>query len=82
MTRIPIARRQESGFALLVIFLIAAAVAFTMYQELPRAAFENPDGSRVLLACNPTDKPLAIALETGAQACIDPKSFVAIRWWQ
>ncbi len=38
---IPVARRQERGFALLVIFLIAAAVAFTMYQELPRAAFES-----------------------------------------
>ena len=34
-------RREQGGFALLVIFLIAAAVAFTMYQELPRAAFES-----------------------------------------
>jgi type II secretory pathway pseudopilin PulG len=34
-------RSPERGFALLVIFLIAAAVAFTMYQELPRAAFES-----------------------------------------
>ena len=32
---------EQRGFALLVIFLIAAAVAFTMYQELPRAAFES-----------------------------------------
>jgi hypothetical protein len=39
MTRPP--ARQERGFALLVIFLIAAAVAFTMYQELPRVAFES-----------------------------------------
>jgi len=39
MTRPP--ARQERGFALLVIFLIAAAVAFTMYQELPRVSFES-----------------------------------------
>ncbi len=49
MTRIPVVRRQESGFALLVIFLIAAAVAFTMYQELPRAAFESARDKEQLL---------------------------------
>src|SRR5579862_9019289 len=49
MTCIPIARRRESGFALLVIFLIAAAVAFTMYQELPRAAFESARDKEQLL---------------------------------
>ena len=42
-------RPQESGFALLVIFLIAAAVAFTMYQELPRAAFESARDKEQLL---------------------------------
>ena len=41
--------RQESGFALLVIFLIAAAVAFTMYRELPRAAFESARDKEQLL---------------------------------
>jgi len=40
---------QERGFALLVIFLIAAAVAFTMYQELPRAAFESARDKEQLL---------------------------------
>jgi hypothetical protein len=49
MTRIPVHRRQERGFALLVIFLIAAAVAFTMYRELPRAAFESARDKEQLL---------------------------------
>jgi type II secretory pathway pseudopilin PulG len=42
-------RRGEGGFALLVIFLIAATVAFTMYQELPRAAFESARDKEQLL---------------------------------
>ena len=41
--------RRERGFALLVIFLIAAAVAFTMYQEIPRAAFESARDKEQLL---------------------------------
>src|SRR5580704_11949584 len=50
MTRPAAARRPERGFALLVIFLIAAAVAFTMYQELPRAAFESArDKEQILM---------------------------------
>jgi hypothetical protein len=49
MTRPSAARRPERGFALLVIFLIAAAVAFTMYQELPRAAFESARDKEQLL---------------------------------
>ena len=40
---------EQRGFALLVIFLIAAAVAFTMYQELPRAAFESARDKEQLL---------------------------------
>ena len=40
---------EEHGFALLVVFLIAAAVAFTMYQELPRAAFESARDKEQLL---------------------------------
>jgi len=34
-------RHGERGFALLVVFLFAAAVAFTFYRQLPRAAFES-----------------------------------------
>jgi hypothetical protein len=49
MTRPSVPRRPERGFALLVIFLIAAAVAFTMYQELPRAAFESARDKEQLL---------------------------------
>jgi hypothetical protein len=49
MIRPSAARRPERGFALLVIFLIAAAVAFTMYQELPRAAFESARDKEQLL---------------------------------
>jgi hypothetical protein len=49
MTRPSAALPPEKGFALLVIFLIAAAVAFTMYQELPRAAFESARDKEQLL---------------------------------
>jgi len=48
-TRRKLPRREEGGFALLVIFLIAAAMAFTMYQELPRAAFESARDKEQLL---------------------------------
>mgnify|MGYP003353247951 FL=1 len=43
------ARKQEGGFALLLVFLMAAAVAFTIYQELPRAAFESARDKEQLL---------------------------------
>ena len=39
----------EGGFALLIVFLLAAAVAFTMYLELPRAAFESARDKEQLL---------------------------------
>ena len=38
-----------SVFALLVVFLFAAAVAFTLYQQLPRAAFESARDKEQLL---------------------------------
>jgi hypothetical protein len=34
-------RRPESGFALLLVFVLAAAIAITMYMEMPRVAFES-----------------------------------------
>jgi uncharacterized membrane protein YgcG len=32
--------RQDSGFALLLVFLMAAVIAITLYSEIPRVAFE------------------------------------------
>ena len=34
-------RKQEGGFALLLIFLFAAGIAISLYMELPRAVFES-----------------------------------------
>jgi hypothetical protein len=33
-------RRNESGFALLLVFLMAAIIAITLYMEIPRVAFD------------------------------------------
>lgn len=35
------ARRQESGFAMLLVFVMAAVIAISMYYEMPRVAFES-----------------------------------------
>jgi type II secretory pathway pseudopilin PulG len=35
------ARPQEAGFAMLVVFLLAAFVAISLYMEMPRAVFES-----------------------------------------
>lgn len=45
----PSRREREGGFALLLVFLMAAAVAFTIYHELPRAAFESARDKEQLL---------------------------------
>ena len=42
-------RRQESGFALLLVFLMASTIAITLYMQMPRAAFENQRGKEELL---------------------------------
>src|SRR5579864_2523096 len=34
-------RREESGFALLLVFVLAAAIAIGLYMEMPRVAFES-----------------------------------------
>ena len=34
-------RRQESGFALLMVFVMAAVIAIGLYYEMPRVAFES-----------------------------------------
>src|SRR5271168_1041868 len=34
-------RHSESGFALLMVFVMAAAIAITLYIEVPRVAFES-----------------------------------------
>ncbi len=34
-------RREESGFALLLVFVMAAAIAITLFIEVPRIAFES-----------------------------------------
>src|ERR1039458_3572516 len=34
-------RRDESGFAMLLVFVLAAAIAIGLYMEMPRLAFES-----------------------------------------
>jgi hypothetical protein len=41
--------RRESGYALLMIFLLAAILALTLYQVMPRAAFESERDKEQLL---------------------------------
>ncbi len=36
----PVMRRKDSGFALLLVFLMAAVVAISLYMEMPRMAFQ------------------------------------------
>ena len=42
-------RQNERGFALLLIFLMAAAIAITLYMEIPRVAFESQRQKELLL---------------------------------
>lgn len=42
-------RNQESGFALLLVFAMSAAIAVMLYKELPRAAFEAQRAKEELL---------------------------------
>jgi hypothetical protein len=42
-------RQGESGFALLLVFLMAAVIAITLYMEIPRVAFETQRQKEQLL---------------------------------
>ncbi len=42
-------RNDERGFALLIVFLLAAAVALMLYQQMPRVAFESQREKEQLL---------------------------------
>src|ERR1700690_2540011 len=43
-------KNNERGFALLVVSLLAAAVAFALYEEVPRVAFESArDKEQILI---------------------------------
>ena len=34
-------RNSESGFAMLMVFVLAAAIAIALYMEIPRVVFES-----------------------------------------
>ena len=42
-------RSGERGFALLMIFVMAAVIAITLYMEMPRVAFESQRAKEQLL---------------------------------
>lgn len=42
-------RRRDSGFALLLVFLMASVIAITLYMQLPREAFESQRQKEQLL---------------------------------
>src|SRR5689334_8138665 len=49
MRAVPAHKKSERGFALLIVLLMAAAIAFALYKELPRAAFESERDKEQLL---------------------------------
>lgn len=53
-------RRRESGFALLLVFLMAAVIAITLYMEIPRVAFESQRQKEQLLVERGEQYKLAI----------------------
>lgn len=42
-------RRQQRGFALLMVYVMAASIAITLYMEMPRVAFESQRSKEQLL---------------------------------
>ena len=55
-------RKNESGFALLLVFLMAAILAITLYKEIPRVAFETQRQKELLLIERGEQYKRAIAL--------------------
>ena len=55
-------RRGESGFALLLVFAIAATIALLLYMELPRVAFERQREQEALLIARGEQYKRAIQL--------------------
>lgn len=53
-------RRRESGFALLLVFLMAAVIAISLYMEIPRVAFESQRQKEQLLVERGEQYKLAI----------------------
>ncbi len=51
MSTQPVRGRQqgERGFAMLIVFLLAAAIALMLYQQMPRVAFESEREKEALL---------------------------------
>jgi hypothetical protein len=49
MTRRPMARRSERGYALLLVFAMASAMAVLLYKEVPRVLFEAQRNKEQLL---------------------------------
>src|SRR5262249_11243832 len=45
----PVKKSEERGFALLVVFLMAAAIALMLYVQMPRVAFESERDKEQLL---------------------------------
>jgi hypothetical protein len=46
---VPAHRKSERGFALLIVFLMAAAIALMLYMQMPRVAFESERDKEQLL---------------------------------
>ena len=49
MKKPSVAKTGERGFALLIVFLMAAAIALMLYQQMPRVAFESERDKEELL---------------------------------
>ena len=42
-------REQQGGFAMLLVFLMAAIIAVSLYMEIPRVSFESQRAKEELL---------------------------------